>query len=89
MHDVDRMKCSNRDRILKALWSDDIACVTRAMIPARLQKGDEFVDLQLLERGVQHAIGVTAPMGGVLARKAVQANTWTQILQQLPVPCLS
>lgn len=79
-----RTNYSIRDRVLKLLWADDIARVGPAMIPARLERGDEFVDLQLLERGVQQAIGVTAPTGGVLARKAVQPNTWTQILEQLP-----
>lgn len=87
-HD-EQTKYSIRDRILKVLWADEIAHVAPAMIPARLQRGDEFVDLQLLERGVQHALGVTAPTGGVLARKAVQANTWTRILEQLPVRHLS
>jgi hypothetical protein len=74
---------ANRNAILTALWKDDIASVERAKIPARLQRGDEFIDLQLLEKGVQRAVCVTAPTGGVLPRKAVQANTWLQILARL------
>jgi hypothetical protein len=74
---------TNRNAILKVLWNDDIAGFGRAKIPARLQQGDEFIDLQLLGKGVQHALRVTAPTGGVLPRKAVQANTWLQIVARL------
>lgn len=77
---------ANRNAILKILWKDDIAFVGRAEIPARLQRGDEFIDLQLLARGIQRALCVTAPMGGMLARKAIQANTWLQIVAQLNLP---
>lgn len=83
MSDNSRDRDVNRNAILRMLWSDDIAVVARSAIPARLQRGDEFVDLQLLERGVQRALGVTAPTGGVLPRKAVQESTWLQIVAQL------
>jgi hypothetical protein len=74
---------TNRNAILKVLWNDDIADIDRAKIPARLQRGDEFIDLQLLGKGVQHALRVTAPTGGVLPRKAVHASTWLQIVARL------
>jgi hypothetical protein len=73
----------NRNAILNVLWNDDIADVGRAKIPPRLERGDEFIDLQLLDKGVQHALRATAPTGGVLPRKAVQAATWLQIVARL------
>lgn len=83
MGDIHPNSDTNRNAILKVLWNDDIAGTGPAKIPARLQRGDEFIDLQLLEKGVQHALRLTAPTGGVLPRKAVQANTWLQIVAQL------
>jgi hypothetical protein len=80
-----RQSDANRNAILKMLWNDDIALVGWAKIPARLQRGDEFIDLQLLDKGVQRALRMTAPMGGMLARKAVQANTWLEIVARLNV----
>ncbi len=83
MGNNDPKRYVNRESILKALWEDDIDRISRTKIPARLQKGDEFVDLQLLEMGVQRAPGIIAPIGGVLARKSVAAHTWSRILEQL------
>lgn len=73
----------SRDSIFKVLWDDDLDRLGRSKMPVRLDRGDEFVDLQLLERGVQRAISVMVPTGGVLARKAVEAHTWSRILEQL------
>lgn len=75
----------SRDRnvILKALWDDPIAAVQGRAIPERLRQGEEYVDLQQLQAGVQRALHGMAPTGGELPRKAVQARTWTRILAQL------
>jgi hypothetical protein len=51
---------------------------------ARLTDGEEYLDLQHIDRGVLKACGVTLPMDRVLPRNAVQAATWTQILRRIP-----
>jgi hypothetical protein len=77
----------SRDRniILKTLWEDPIALVAGRAIPERLRVGEEYIDLQQLQAGVQRAQHVMAPTGGELSRKAVQSGTWTKILAQLAV----
>lgn len=74
------LSTNQRDEVLMLLWSDQIASTSRGSIPARLARGEEYIDLQRLERGVQRAINSEAPMGGVLARKAVQPETWQQLI---------
>lgn len=73
----------NREGIMQALWEDPIAGVTGRDMPARLRRGDEYVDLQHLEAGVQRALGSMAPTGGELARMAVRADTWARLLVYL------
>jgi hypothetical protein len=73
----------DRNLILRTLWEDPIAAVLGRAIPERLGKGEEYIDLQRLQAGVQRALHMMAPTGGELPRKAVQAGTWTKILAQL------
>ncbi len=73
----------DRNLILKTLWEDPIAAVAGRAIPERLRRGEEYIDLQRLQVGVQRAQHVMSPTGGELPRKAVQAGTWTKILAQL------
>jgi hypothetical protein len=73
----------DRNLILKTLWADPIAAVTGRAIPERLRAGEEYIDLQRLQAGVQRAQHVMAPTGGELPRKAVQTGTWTIIVAQL------
>jgi hypothetical protein len=73
----------DRNVILKALWEDPIVLVAGRAIPQRLCAGDEYVDLQRLQAGVQRAHHVTLPTGGELPRKAVQTGTWRKIVGQL------
>ena len=78
----------NRDGILKLLSDAEIASVSIAESAPRLGSGDEYLDLEHLDWGVQRAIGATAPMGCVLPRKAVQEETWGRILRYLAAPRL-
>ena len=73
----------DRNLILKTLWADPIAAATARTIPERLRVGEEYIDLQRLQAGVQRARHVMAPTGGELPRRAVQTVTWTKILAQL------
>jgi hypothetical protein len=72
-----------RDRVLKALSDDEVASVSTAEATSHLSNGDEYVDLDQLDKGVQRALGITPPMGRVLPKKAVHENTWTKIVSQL------
>ena len=75
-----------RDSILKVLSDDEVAKVSTAETAARLADGDEYLDLEQLDKGVRRAGGTATPMGRVLPRKAVHASTWSKILTQLAAP---
>jgi hypothetical protein len=72
-----------RDQVLKALSDQEIASVSTAEAAAHLANGDEYLDLDQLEKGVRRAQGITPPMGRVLPKKAVHADTWNKIVGQL------
>jgi hypothetical protein len=72
-----------RDSILKLLSDDEVARVSTAETAIRLADGDEYLDLEKLDLGVRHASGPPTPMGRVLPRKSVQAQTWSKILTHL------
>ena len=46
--------------------------------------GDEYLDLEQLDQGVQRSSGTRTPIGRVLPEKAVHENTGKKILKQLP-----
>jgi hypothetical protein len=75
-----------RDRLLKLLSDDEVASVSTAETAMRLSDGDEYLDLDHLDRGVLTAHRPVTPMGSVLPKKAVHADTWSKILTQLAKP---
>ena len=75
-----------RDTILKMLSNDEISKASMSETASRLPEGDEYLDLQEIERGVQRADGASTPMGHVLAKNSVHPNTWTRILAELAAP---
>ena len=72
-----------RESILKFLSDDEVASVSTAETAARLVEGEEYLDLEKLDAGVQQALEKNVPMGRVLPRKAVPETTWRRILTQL------
>ena len=68
-----------RETILKLLSDDEIARVGTAETKPMLSIGDDYVDLEQLDRGVQQAMGETSGMGRVLPRTAVREDTWHKI----------
>lgn len=70
-----------RDHILKFLSPGEAAAVSSGEASV-LRRGDEYLDLEHLQRGVQRADGIT-PSPHALSRKAVQEDTWRRILRQL------
>ncbi|MGA2083089.1 MAG: hypothetical protein ABSH53_21115 [Holophaga sp.] len=83
MNIPNRTEFLTRDTILNLLSDDEVARVSTAEAAVNLAVGDEFLDLEHLERGVLKAGRVPPAMGGVLPRKAVHEKTWAKILKQL------
>jgi hypothetical protein len=72
----------NREAILKLLTDAEISKVSSAEAAPRLVEGDEYIDLEDLESGVQlvQAVPRTAP-GRALPRSAVADATWAKIVK--------
>ena len=73
-----------RETILNLLSNAETAKVSNAEGAAALTVGDDFVDLEHLDQGVQRANASTkVVMGHVLPRSAVSQETWSKIMAQL------
>lgn len=72
-----------RDDVLKLLSDDEVASVSMAETTARLAEGEEFLDLEHLDKGVLQAKGKSASMGRVLPKKSVHPETWQKFLSHL------
>ena len=83
MQNEQRSQYLNRSGVLKLLTDEEIAQVSREDAAARLSEGDEYLDLGNLEHGVRQAHGAAISMRRVLPKKAVHADTWSDILVQL------
>jgi hypothetical protein len=85
MNNEKRSEYFSRDDIMELLSDDEIAKVTTAEAGTSLGAGDEYVDLEQLDQGVRTAQGSTAPlpMGRVISKKAVQEQTWSNIVEHL------
>jgi hypothetical protein len=69
--------------VLNTLSDDEIAKVSTAETADNIPRGDDYLDLECLDKGVQHSDGKSASMGRVLPRKAVHAKTWDKLVAQL------
>ena len=78
-----KLAYTTRNDVLKLLSDEEVARVSTAEASAGLVAGDEYLDLEQLERGVLRAPGPSTPMGRVLSRKSVGDSTWRRILTQL------
>lgn len=79
-----RTLLETREAILKLMSDDEIAAVSTAEAAPSLVGGDEFIDLEKLDLGIQRA----AMTGNVIAkhvlpRSAVSAVTWGRIANVL------
>ena len=84
MSDGKRAEQIIRDSILKLLSDEENARVSTAEAASGLTEGEEYLDLEDLDPGVQRAKAATkARMGHVLPRSAVSEETWGKILVQL------
>ena len=82
-----RTEYITRDTILRLLSDEEVARVSTAETAARLEEGDEYVDLEARDQRVQRFLGNEAvPMGRILPRKAVHEKTWREIVILLSAP---
>jgi hypothetical protein len=85
MKNDQRIEYATRDSILKLLSSQEVASVSTAETAVEISHGEEYLDLEHLDLGVQRAQGKGkgVPLRQMLSRKAVHENTWAKILIQL------
>ena len=79
-----RSQYVTRESVLMLLSDDEVAAVATAETATRLPEGDEYLDMELLDQGVQRAHHKKTPMGRMLPKKSIHENTWNKILKQLP-----
>ncbi len=86
MSEAQRASYVSRHAILKLMSNDEIAKVSTAETATGLKAGDEYLDLEHLEHGIQRADTATkVNMGQAVPRNAVSNETWSKILDQLAV----
>jgi hypothetical protein len=84
MVDAQRAERVARDNILNLLSDEETAKVSTAEASFELSEGAEYLDLEHLDQGIQHAKAATKlTMGHVLPRSAVCGETWRKILAEL------
>jgi hypothetical protein len=83
MKNENELELKTRNTILKMLSNDEVGNVSTAETAVNLPKGDEYIDMEQLDRGVQKAGGTAPVMGHVLSRKSVHVATWTKILAEV------
>jgi hypothetical protein len=84
MKNIPRSTYVTRESVLMLLSDDEVAAVATAETAAHLTDGDEYLDMEHLDQGMQRADRKKSPMGRVLPKKSVHEDTWKKILKQLP-----
>jgi hypothetical protein len=80
---IQQKRFLTRESILKLLTDTEVASLSHAETSQRLGAGDEYLDLNQIDRGVRRVGKMLTPMGRVLPRKAVPESTWLKITEQL------
>jgi hypothetical protein len=75
-----------RENVLKLLSDGEVASVSTAETALRLLDGEEYLDLEHLDRGVQKTGKSPTVMAGVLPRRTVHKDTWEKIVALLGKP---
>jgi len=75
-----------RENVLKLLSDGEVASVSTAETALRLLDGEEYLDLEHLDRGVQKTGKSPTVMAGVLPRRTVHKDTWEKIVALLAKP---
>jgi|GEM_PF-85455 len=80
-----RARFVSRDQVLELLSDDEVTKVSLAETAGAIAEGEEYVDLLHMDRGVRRALA-GSNAGGLLARKAVEDDTWVRITSLLVPP---
>ena len=88
MTETKQTELLTREQVSALLSEGEADSVSSAATNTHLRRGDEYLDLEHLERGVQRAEGAVAELAQVLPRKAIHEDTWRRILRQLKVASL-
>ena len=84
MSETERAGYVTREAVLKLLSNEEIGKVSTAEAATGLKDGQDYLDLEHLERGIQQAgPGAVVKMGHVVPRSAVSAETWSRITAQV------
>jgi hypothetical protein len=83
MSNASRIDLETRKKILMLLSDDEIASASTAETAARPLEGEDYLDLEDLDRGVRSALGTTPTMSHLLLRRSVHKDTWERILNHL------
>ena len=83
LSDAGKAPFLTRVAIQQLLSDGEVANVSSAEAKTHLRLGDEYLDLDHLQQGVQRADGTRASVENPLPRKAVHEDTWRRILRQL------
>ena len=84
MTDTERTELIARERILRLLSDEENAKVSTAEAASGLTEGQEYLDLERLDQGVQRANASSkVEMGHIIPRSGVRDDTWSKILSQL------
>jgi hypothetical protein len=73
----------NGAKLLELLSEGEMATYEAADSKTHLRRGDEYLDLEHLQLGVQRADGTATSMGALLPRKAIHEDTWRRLLRHL------
>ena len=83
MNDATRAEHVTRENILMLLSDDEVARVSTAQATARPLEGEEYLDLEDLDRGVRNALATNPPMNRLVLRRSVYEKTWRKIREEL------
>ncbi len=73
----------SRKLFIRMLSDEEIARVNAGETSDHLELDEEYVDLNVLSRGVQRAMAGERPSNVVLPRRAVHVSTWDKLLSHL------
>jgi hypothetical protein len=72
-----------RDIILKLLSDNEEIGAARGDATMKLASGEQYIDLERLDRGVQYADVTITLRGRIVPRNGIHAPTWDAIMNEL------
>lgn len=79
---MNKPELARREQVLELLTDEETALVSRSE-PSAVNEGDEYVDLDRLDAGVQRVDGVPLAKVSAIFRRLVHDDTWRRIISVL------